>query len=96
MATLYEPGNTEVFGNSKTPAGGGPSVEDGIISATKDMAFPSGEVISLENFEHYGDKAAGTQQSLNDMAMLTGKELQESYLAGHPMAAKMRQKVSDR
>ena len=96
MAQLVEPGNKEVFGNSSTPAGGGPSVENEIISKTKEQAFPDGEQISLENFEHYGDKAAGTQQTLNDMVMLSGKELQESYLAGHPKAMALRQKVSDR
>lgn len=95
MATLYQPGNKDdILGSSNTPNSGG--IQDEVISKTRDMAFPSGPVISLENFEHYGDKAAGTEQSLQDMVTLTGKELQASYRAGLPMSQKMAQKVNDR
>lgn len=95
MATLYEPGNAMPLG----PGGAGNStnaLEDEIINKTKEMAFPTESVISLENFEHFGTMPAGTQQTMKDMDTLTGKLLQESYRAGHPMSEKMTQKVSDR
>jgi hypothetical protein len=95
MATLVEKGNSMPLG----PGGAGNSSssrEDMIINKTKEMAFPTDAVISLENFEHFGDRPAGTQQSLADMNDLTGKALQESYRAGHPKSAAMTDKVSDR
>lgn len=95
MATLVEPGNAMPLGGNGA-ANSSKSLEDSIIDKTKEMAFPSGEVISLENFEHYGDRPAGTMQSFGDMNELSGKALQESYRVGHPMSEKMTQKVSDR
>jgi hypothetical protein len=94
MAQLFNPGNKMPLGQTNAPAGGG--VQDEIISKTKDMAFPSGPVISLENFDHYGPAAAGTEQSFADMNMLTGKELQESYRVGLSDSQRMVQKVTDR
>lgn len=91
---LVEPGNKKVFGspspNSST------SRENMIIDKTKALAFDIGPVISHENFEHKGDRPAGTQNSVADMEMLSGKELQESYRAGFPESAKYTDKVSDR
>ena len=94
-AMLYHEGNKMPLGNGgSSPAGGGESVENEIVSKTKSVAFPEGPQISLENFEKYGDRSG--QQTLNDMAMLSGKELQESYRVGHPESQRMTQKVSDR
>ena len=95
MATPYQPGNKVPLGNSPTP-NSSPSREDSIISRTQTQAFPSGAQISLENFEHYGDRSAGFENSLADMSTLTGKELNESYRAGLPMSAQYTDKVSDR
>jgi len=95
MATLIEPGNAMPLGGN----GQGNStnaMEDSIINKTKEQAFPTGEQISLENFEHYGDRPAGTQQAFGDMNELCGKTLQESYRAGHPKSAALTQKVADR
>lgn len=93
MATR-QPGNKEVF-DSPSP-NSSPSREDSIISRTRSQAFPDGPQISLENFEHKGDRAAGSQNSLADMANLTGKDLNESYRAGLPNSAAYTDKVSDR
>jgi hypothetical protein len=94
MATR-EPGNKKVFG---TPSPNStPSREDSIIARTKTQAFPSEDSqISLENFEHKGDKPAGTQNSVADMQNLTGKDLNESYRAGLSKSAQYTDKVSDR
>jgi hypothetical protein len=93
MSTV-EPGNKSVFGspspNSST------SREDAIIDKTKTLAFPSGGVLPLENFEHKGDRPAGHQNSIADMSMLSGKDLQESYRAGFPESAAATDKVADR
>jgi hypothetical protein len=67
-----------------------------IIDKTRTLAFPSDAVISMENFEHKGDRPAGHQNSVADMEMLSGKELQESYRAGFPMSAANTDKVNDR
>jgi hypothetical protein len=67
-----------------------------IIDKTKDLAFPTGPILSLECFEHYGDMPAGTQQAFGSMDTLCGKTLQESYRVGHPMSQKYSDKVSDR
>jgi hypothetical protein len=91
-ATLYHDGNKMPLGGGSGPAGGG--VQEEIISKTKEMAFPSGPVISLENFDSHG--GGPKEQSLNDMAMLAGKTLQESYRDGFPDSQRMTQKVSDR
>lgn len=64
-----------------------------IISKTKEQAFPTGPVISLENFDSHG---GGGENSVAAMSTLTGKELQDSYSADWPEAAKLRQKVSGR
>lgn len=93
MATR-EPGNKEVFGSPSPNST--PSREDSIISRTQAQAFPSGAQISLENFEHKGDRPAGFQNSLADMQNLTGKDLNESYRAGLPMSAQYTDKISDR
>jgi hypothetical protein len=96
MAVLFHDGNKTPLGGTTAPAGGDSGLHEEIINKTRDMAFPSGPVISLENFEHKGDAAAGTIQALNDMAELAGKTLQESYRAGFPDSQRMTQKVSDR
>ena len=75
-----EGGNKNVFGS--TGAVSSRSREDTIIDKTKALAFPDGAVLSLENFEHGGDKPAGSEQQINDMVSLTGKQLQESYRVG--------------
>lgn len=75
-----EGGNKNIFGN--TGAVSSRSREDSIIDRTKALAFPDGAVLSLENFEHGGDKPAGSEQQINDMVNLSGKELQESYRVG--------------
>jgi hypothetical protein len=75
-----EGGNKNVFGN--TGAVSSRSREDTIIDKTKTLAFPDGAVLMLENFEHGGDMPAGSEQQINDMVSLTGKELQESYRVG--------------
>lgn len=94
MATR-EPGNKEVFGSPSPNSS--PSREDSIISRTQSQAFPSEESqVSLENFEHKGDKPAGTQNSVAAMQNLTGKDLQESYRAGLPKSAQYTDKVADR
>ena len=58
------------------------SREQAIIDKTKALAFPSDGVLNLENFDHAGDKPAGTEQQVNDMVGLAGKEPQESYRVG--------------
>jgi len=96
MATPYQSGNKMPLGGSPTPNSSG-SREDSIISRTQRQAFPSEDSqISLENFEHKGDRPAGFENSLADMATLTGKELQESYRAGLPSSAQFTDKVTDR
>ena len=89
-----EGGNKNIFGNTGDVSSR--SRKSTIIDKTKTLAFPDGAVLSLENFEHYGDKAAGSEQQVNDMVALTGKELQESYRAGLSMSAKNTDKVTDR
>lgn len=89
-----EPGNKEVFGTPSPQSS--PSREDSIISRTKEQAFPGGSQISLENFEHKGDKSAGFQNSVADMQNLDGKTLQESYRAGLGSSASATDKVTDR
>jgi len=96
MATPYQSGNKMPLGGSPTGTSN-KSREDSIISRTEAQAFPSEDSqISLENFEHYGDKPAGTQNSLADMQTLTGKDLQESYRAGLSKSAQYTDKVTDR
>lgn len=90
MATV-EPGNVNVFG-SPTPASS-QSREDMIVEKTKSTMFPSGPVISLENFE---TKGGGVRNSIAEMQSLTGKDLQESYRIGLPESANYHDKVSDR
>ena len=89
-----EGGNKNVFGSTGPVSSRGR--EDTIIDKTKTLAFPSGAVLVLENFEHYGDKAAGSEQQINDMVSLTGKELQESYRVGLSQSAAYTDKVTDR
>lgn len=91
MATLVEPGNSNVFGSPSVP--GTPSRAEEIINKTKAMAFPSGPVISLENFETHG---GGVMNSIAEMENLSGKQLQESYRIGLSESAAMHEKVSDR
>jgi len=93
--SLVEPGNKTVFGTGRvenTPK----SKQEEIINKTKELAFQDGPVISLENFDHLGDKPAGTQQAFADMNDLTGKELSESYRVGLSDSAKYTSKVADR
>lgn len=96
MATPYQSGNKVPLGNSPTP-NSNPSREDSIISRTQRQAFPSeASQISLENFEHYGDRPAGFENSVADMSTLTGKELNESYRSGLSMSAQYTDKLTDR
>jgi hypothetical protein len=92
MAQLVEPGNVNVFGSTSPQAS--ESRCDAIISKTKTLAFPSGPVISLENFETYG----GGQgiNTIDKMVGLTGKELQETYRIGLSESAQYHEKVNDR
>ena len=94
MATTVEPGNKEMFG-SPTPASSR-SRENMLLDKTKALAFPDGPVISLENFEHKGDMAAGFENSVANMQGLSGKTLQESYRAGFSQSATYHDKVADR
>ncbi len=95
MATTVEPGN-------KMPLGKGPSAnssssrEDTIIDKTRKLAFPGGGVLNLENFEHKGDRPAGSQNSVANMETLSGKVLQESYRSGFSESAEYTDKVADR
>lgn len=91
---LVQSGNKKPLG-SATP-NSSRSREDQIIDKTKTLAFPDGGVLPLENFEHYGDKPAGSENTIQDMSMLSGKELQESYRAGHSQSAQYNDKVKDR
>lgn len=97
-----QPGAPGVEGGNEMPAGTNTSGnssggrEDGIISRTKTLAFPMGGVLPLENFEHKGDKPSGWQNSLAEMANLSGKALQESYRSGLSMSAEYHDKVADR
>jgi hypothetical protein len=95
VAKDVEPGNAMPLGRNPSP-NSTISREDAIINKTKSLAFPMGEVLSMENFEHKGDRPAGWQNSVADMEMLSGKELQESYRAGFPKSAEMTDKVNDR
>jgi len=67
---------------------------DEIISKTKEQAFPTGPVISLENFDSHGGKSG--PQTLSDMVALDGKTLQESYRSGWSESEKLVQKVTGR
>lgn len=89
-----EGGNKNIFGD--TGAVSSQSREDAILNKSKMISYPSAAVLVLENFEHYGDRPAGTEQQVNDMVSLTGKELQESYRAGLSMSAQYHDKVTDR
>lgn len=90
-----QPGNKLVLGKSPSP-NSSKSREDSIIDKTKSLAFPSGAVISNENFEHKGDRPAGWQNTVADMCMAAGKDIQESYRAGFSDSAQYTDKVSDR
>lgn len=89
-----EGGNKNIFGDTGDVSSR--SRENTIIDKTKTLAFPDGAILSLENFEHKGDRPAGTQQQVNDMVSLSGKELQESYRAGFPKSQTYTDKVTDR
>lgn len=95
MAQNVVPGNKMVFGSNPSP-NSSKSREDAIIDKTQALAFPDGGVLPLENFEHKGDRPAGTQNSVADMQTLSGKELQESYRAGFSQSAQYTDKVTDR
>lgn len=69
---------------------------DMIISKTKTLAFPSGPVLSLENFESYGGGGQGYMNSIEAMRTETGKSLQESYRIGLSESAQYHDKVADR
>jgi len=90
MASIVQPGNAMPLG--KSPAANSTrSREDEIISKTKTLAFPEGEVLNLENF--------GTRGAYNTIAAMEtecGKSLQESYRAQFSESAKYTDKVSDR
>ena len=94
MATPVEEGNRNIFGS--TTAQASVSRENMIVDKTKALAFPSGPIISLENFEHHGDRPAGSVNTVNDMVGLTGKVLQQSYRAGLSESAEYHEKVADR
>jgi hypothetical protein len=89
-----EGGNKNIFGATGDVSSR--SRESTIVSKTKALAFPDGAVLSLENFEHYGDKPAGSEQQISDMVGLTGKVLQESYRSGLSQSATYHDKVTDR
>lgn len=95
MASLVQPGNKKMLGDSPSP-NSSRSREDMIIAKTKALAFPEGAVLSHENFEHHGDRPAGHQNSVADMEELAGKTLQESYRSGLSQSAAHHDKVSDR
>jgi hypothetical protein len=95
MARTVEPGNAKPLGGSPSPNSSN-SRENTIIEKTKALAFDVGPVISHENFEHKGDRPAGTQNSVADMENLSGKDLQESYRGGFGESAKYTEKVNDR
>jgi hypothetical protein len=95
MAQVIEPGNKMPLGKSPSP-NSTTAREDMIIDKTRTLAFPSDAILNLENFEHKGDRPAGFQNSVADMEMLCGKDLQESYRAGFPMSAANTDKVNDR
>jgi hypothetical protein len=90
MAQLVQPGNAMPLG--KNPAANSTrSREDEIVSKTRTLSFPEGEVLSLENF--------GTRGAYNTVAAMSqecGKELQESYRAQFSESAKYTDKVADR
>ena len=89
-----EPGNKNIFGS--VPPIASTSRCDMIIDKTKTLAFPSGPVLSLENFESYGGGGAGFMNSIGDMQDLNGKTLQESYRIGLSESAQYHDKVTDR
>lgn len=89
-----EPGNKNLFGSPSPVAS--KSRVDSIVDKTKALAFPDGAVISLENFEHYGDRAAGSMNSIAEMQNANGKEIQESYRAGLSESAQYHDRVTDR
>lgn len=95
MATLVEPGNKKILGDSPSP-NSTKSRENMIIDKTRSLAFPGEAILPLENFEHKGDRPAGWQNSIADMENLSGKELQESYRSGFSKSAEYHDKVSDR
>lgn len=94
MATTVQPGNAKPLG--KPTPNSSTSREDMIIDKTRTLAFPGGAILPHENFEHKGDRPAGSQNSVADMENLSGKMLQESYRAGFPESAQYNDKVSDR
>jgi hypothetical protein len=90
MAKLVQPGNAMPLGRNPAP-NGTRSREDEIISKTKTLAFPEGEILNLENF--------GTRGAYNTIAAMEtecGKDLQESYRAQFSESAKYTEKVNDR
>jgi hypothetical protein len=90
MAKLIQPGNAMPLGRGPA-ANSTRSREDEIISKTKTLAFPEGEVLSMENF--------GTRGAYNTIAAMEtecGKTLQESYRSQFPESAKYTDKVADR
>ena len=92
---LVEPGNKKPLGGAPSP-NSSKSREDSIIDKTRTLSFPSGPILSHENFEHKGDRPAGSQNSVADMENLAGKTLQESYRVGLSESASYTDKVSDR
>jgi hypothetical protein len=67
-----------------------------IIDKTKTLAFPTGPVLTLENFESYGGGGQGYMNSIEAMRTETGKDLQESYRIGLSESASYTDKVADR
>jgi hypothetical protein len=90
MAKLVEPGNAMPLGRNPSH-NTSRSREDEIIDKTKTLAFPTGEILNLENF--------GTRGAYNTIAAMEtecGKQLQESYRHQFPESARFHDKVSDR
>jgi hypothetical protein len=87
-----ESGNKNLFGNPTAPSS--PGRVDSIISKTKELAFPSGPILSLENFESYG--GGGGDNSIAKMQFDNGKSVQESYRIGLSESAAATEKVADR
>jgi hypothetical protein len=89
-----ELGNKNLFGNPTHVAS--QSRMDTIIEKTKALAFPSGAILSLENFESYGGGGAGYENSVALMGNDNGKGVQESYRIGLSESANYTEKVADR
>jgi len=90
MARTVQPGNAMPLGRAVTH-NTSRDRENEIISKTKTLAFPEGEILNLENFGMRGE-----YNTVEKMCEESGKDLQESYRAQFSESAKYTDKVSDR